>query len=85
MFLFTYPVESYYKEMNALKPSMVAQAYNYSYMEGRDWEGHGLSPAWAKKKCSRGPTSTNGWVQWCVPIILLCGKQSRLAYLQVRP
>jgi hypothetical protein len=47
----------------------VSHACNPGYFGGGDWEDHGSRPAGAKS--SQDPISTNGWVQWCVPVIQL--------------
>jgi hypothetical protein len=40
---------------------------NPSYLGDGDQEDHGLRPA--QGKASRGPISTNGWMQWSIPVI----------------
>jgi hypothetical protein len=62
--------------------STVAQARNHSYSGGRDWENHGLRPAWTKS--SLDPVTTNDWA-WChMPVNPMTGKGAQTGGLQFK-
>jgi hypothetical protein len=67
-----------------IKPGMVDQVCNPSFLGGKDQEYWGSSPAWAKS--SQDPISTNGWVRLWAPFVsAIWGSKSREIMVQVGP
>jgi hypothetical protein len=60
----------------------VAQAYNPSYLGGRDWEDHSSMPSWAK--CSQDP-HLNKWIGTVMSSSALQGSTNRRMAVQGHP